>query len=207
MLAGVMNSVHQTGVSMSASSPPRAERKLESLVQATRANDNVAWSELVGRFDGMLRSVARSYRLCPADVDDVLQTVWLRLYQQLDRLREPNAIAGWLATTTRRESLRVLQTHVREQLTDDPEVLESTTVDRPDTEVLASERNAVLRRALGTLPTHQRRLMVLLAAAPADYRMISATLDIPVGSIGPTRARSLARLERHPELRELHLAS
>ena len=176
-------------------------------MQATRANDDAAWAQLVGRFEGMLRTIARSYRLSPADVDDVLQTVWLRLHQKLDVIRDPNAIAGWLATTTRRESLRVLQLHVREQLTDDPELLEGADFERPDAELLASERRDVLRRALGTLPTHQRRLMVLIASAPAaDYGKISATLDMPIGSIGPTRARSLARLERHPELRELHLA-
>ncbi len=192
---------------MSPSSPSRRERELASLVQAALANDNAAWADLVGRFDGMLRTIARSYRLSPADVDDVLQTICLRLHQQLDRLRAPNAIAGWLATSIRRESLRVLQTHVREQLTDDTELLEGAEVGRPDTELLAAERNDVLQRALDTLPAHQRRLMVLLSTAPEDYRKISAALDMPTGSIGPTRARGLARLERHPELRELHLAS
>jgi RNA polymerase sigma factor (sigma-70 family) len=203
-----MNSPNQTSASISVSPPSRPERELESLVQAVRANDNAAWSELVRRYDARLRTIARSYRLSPADVDDVLQAVWLRLYQKLDGVREPSAIAGWLATTTRRESLRVLQLHVREQLTDDPELLEGPELERPETELLASERHDVLRRALGTLPTHQRRLMVLIASAPAaGYDKISATLDMPVGSIGPTRARSLARLKRHPELRELHLAS
>lgn len=192
---------------MSLSSRPERERELGSLVRAARADDNIAWSELVRRFDAMLRSIARSYRLCPADVDDVLQSVWLRLHQHLDRLRDPNAIASWLATTTRRESLRVLQMQVREQLTADPELLESAAPDQPDAELLESERTAVLRRAVNTLPAQQRRLIALLAEAPEDYRKISATLDMPVGSIGPTRARGLARLQRHPELRDLHLAS
>lgn len=192
---------------MPLSSLRQPQRDLESLVPAIRANDNDAWVELIGRFDGTLRMIARSYRLSAADVDDVLQTVWLRLYQRLDGLRDPNAIGGWLATTTRRASLDVLQRHVREQLTDDPELLESTDRDRPDTELLAAERNDVLQRALGTLPAHQRRLMVLLATTPTDYRDISAKLDMPIGSIGPTRARSLDRLSRHRELRELHLAS
>jgi len=202
-----MNSVHHTAAPISVSPPSRPDRKLAPLVQAVRANDNAAWSELVRRYDARLRTIARSYRLSPADVDDVLQAVWLCLHQKLDRLRDPNALSGWLATTTRRESLRVLQLHVREQLTDDPDLLEGDEGQRPDSELLASERHDVLRRALGTLPTHQRRLMVLIASAPADYGRISATLDMPIGSIGPTRARGIARLERHPELRELHLAS
>jgi RNA polymerase sigma factor (sigma-70 family) len=180
------------------------DRELASLMEAVRANDNNAWADLMRRFERMMRSVARSYRLNEADVDDVLQTVWLRLHEHLDRLRNPNAVAGWLATTTRRESLRLLQMRTREQLTDDAELLESVDLDRPDAKLLAAERNDVLQRALETLPAHQRRLMVLLVTAPADYRQISATLDMPIGSIGPTRARSLTRLGRHRELQELH---
>jgi RNA polymerase sigma factor (sigma-70 family) len=186
---------------------PSADRELASLMEAVRANDNNAWADLMRRFERMMRAVARSYRLNEADVDDVLQTVWLRLHEHIDRLRNPNAVAGWLATTTRRESLRLLQRRTREQLTDDAELLEAVDLDRPDAKLLAAERNDVLQRALETLPVHQRRLMVLLVTAPVDYRQISAKLDMPIGSIGPTRARSLTRLGRHRELRELHCAA
>jgi RNA polymerase sigma factor (sigma-70 family) len=182
--------------------------ELEPLVHAARANDNDAWTELIGRFDHMLRKIAGSYRLSPDDIDDVLQAVWLRLHQQLGKLRHPHVIPSWLATTARRESLRVLQLHVPEQLTDRPELVDATESSENDTELLASERRTILGRALRTLPATQRRLMLLLAAAPAaDYREISATLDMPMGSIGPTRARGLASLKRHPELRDLHFAS
>jgi RNA polymerase sigma factor (sigma-70 family) len=181
-----------------------ADRELASLMEAVRANDNTAWADLMRRFERMMRAVARSYRLNEADVDDVLQTVWLRLHEHIDRLRNPNAVAGWLATTTRRESLRLLQMQTREQLTDDAELLEAVDLDRPDARLLAAERNDVLQRALETLPAHQRRLMVLLVTEPVDYRQISAKLDMPIGSIGPTRARSLTRLGRHQELRELN---
>jgi RNA polymerase sigma factor (sigma-70 family) len=207
MLAAEMNSVHQTGASMPPSSQRQPKRDLESLVQAIRANDNDAWVELVGRFDRTLRAIARSYRLSAADVDDVLQTVWLRLHQCLDRLRDPNAVGAWLTTTTRRTSLDVMRKGVREQLTDDLELLETTDCSRPDAALLAAERNDVLQRALGSLPAHQRRLMVLLATTPTDYRQISARLDMPIGSIGPTRARSLDRLSQNAELRDLHLVS
>ena len=67
----------------------------------------------------MLRSVARSYRLSPQDADDAVQATWIKLYEHIDRIRDHDAIAGWLATTIRREALRLLQTHVREVLTDD----------------------------------------------------------------------------------------
>jgi RNA polymerase sigma factor (sigma-70 family) len=206
MLAAEMHSVQQTGATMSLSSPRRHERDLKWLVHAIRDNnDDRAWAELIVRFDRTLRTIARSYRLSPTDIDDVVQTVWLRLYQRQDRLRDPDAIAGWLATTTRRASLNVLQRHVREELTDDLEPLQDTELNQPNTELLEAERKAVLQRALATLPAHQRRLMVLLATEPTDYRKISAGLDMPMGSIGPTRARSLDRLRQHPELRDLYL--
>jgi RNA polymerase sigma factor (sigma-70 family) len=188
------------------SSSRRHKRDLESLVRAIRANDDDAWIELIGRFDGMLRKILRSYRLSPSDTDDVLQTVWLDLHQQVDQLRDPSAIGAWLVTATCRVALKELQSHVREHLTDDTELLDSIDPGQLDAELLVAERKDVLKRALGTLPPRQRRLMVLLATAPADYREISARLGMPMGSIGPTRARSLERLRRHPDVRDLLLA-
>lgn len=181
----------------------RHKRDPASLVRAIRANDDDAWTELIGRFDGMLRRIARSYRLGACDTDDVLQTVWLDLHQQVEQLRDPDAIGAWLVTATRRVALKALQGHVREHLTDDAGLLDSIDPGQLDAELLVAERRDVLKRALGTLPPRQRRLMVLLAAAPPDYRAISATLDMPLGSIGPTRARSLERLRRHPDVRDL----
>jgi RNA polymerase sigma factor (sigma-70 family) len=181
--------------------------ELEVLVQGLRVNDDDAWRQLTARFEGMLRSIARTYRLSSADVDDVLQTVWVRLHEHVGRLREPDAIAGWLATTTRRESLRLLQARMREHVTDDVALFDGAQSERPESELLAAERHDILWRALATLPPHQRRLMVLLTTEPVDYRAVSATLDMPIGSIGPTRARSVARLQDNPELQALHAAS
>lgn len=191
----------------SPSSPLRRrhhEEDLGALVRAARTGDNAAWTRLVEQFDPGLRSIARGYRLAPADIDDVLQTTWLRLFTHIEALREPSAVAGWLATTTRREAMRVLQSSVREQLTDDPDGGEATAPNGPESELLAAERRTVLGRALATLPDRHRRLITLLAADPAvAYDEISAALAMPIGSIGPIRARSFARLVRHPELRGL----
>lgn len=188
------------------SSSRRHERDLESLVRAIRVNDNDAWVELIGRFDRKLRRIVRSYRLGPSDTDDVLQTVWLYLHQQVDQLQDPHAISAWLVTMTRRVALKARRRHGREYLTDDTALLDSIAAGQLDAELHVVERRDVLKRALGTLPPHQRRLMILLATAPADYRAISARLDMPMGSIGPTRARSLERLRRHPDVRDLLLA-
>ena len=187
---------------MPASARP-ANPEIDALMSAARSGDNLAWSRLHDRFDRMLRSVARSYRLSPQDVDDAVQATWVKLYEHLDGLRDTSAVAGWLSTTVRRESLRLLQQHVREHLTDCPEPTDGLQGDCPETRMLASERRHVLTRALATLPERQRRLMTLLVTdEAASYEQIGATLDMPVGSIGPIRARGLARLERHAELRE-----
>jgi len=175
---------------------------IDTLVLAARRGDAAAWAALVVRFDRSLRAIAGSYRLGSTDVDDVVQMAWVRLHEHIGALRQPTAIAGWLATTTRREAMRVLQRHVREQLSDDPELGEVAETSWPEAVVLAAEERAVLGRALATLPGRQRELLTLLVKHPdADYRHISATLNMPLGSIGPLRARGLARLKQHGELR------
>jgi RNA polymerase sigma factor (sigma-70 family) len=187
---------------------PDRDQETVVLVHAARAGDNAAWTRLVERFDGSLRDIARSYRLDPTDIDDVMQATWLRLFKHIERLREPAGVAGWLATTTRRESLRRLQGPVREQLTDDPQGGEPPDSEGPEDKLLAAERRAILARALATLPDRHRRLMTLLAAKPSlDYRQISSILAMPIGSIGPTRARCLARLARNGELQALHASA
>jgi RNA polymerase sigma factor (sigma-70 family) len=178
-----------------------ADREVVELVRAARAGDDRAWEDLYERFSPMLRGIARSYRLSPSDVDDVLQSSWLRLFNHIDRVREPTAIAGWLATTTRHECLRLLQLPLRECPTADPDLGARSESFEPERELLAADRRMVLGRALATLPERHRKLMTLLVAQPDnDYEQLSAILAMPVGSIGPIRARSLARLRRHPEL-------
>jgi RNA polymerase sigma factor (sigma-70 family) len=184
-----------------------ANTQLEAIVHAARRGENLAWVQLVDRFGRMLHNVARSYRLSAQDVDDAVQATWIKLYEHIDRVRDTSAIAGWLATTVRRESLRLLQAHVRERLTDDPELAGEQRQAGPEALLLESEQSVVLTRALATLPDRQRELMTLIVAERAEsYEQISATLDIPVGSIGPIRARSLERLQRHNELREFAAA-
>jgi RNA polymerase sigma factor (sigma-70 family) len=184
--------------------PRRATASEVINFRALYAYDEVAWTRLIERFDPVLRGIGRSYRLSPSDVDDVVQATWLRLHEHIHGIREPSAIAGWLATTARRESLRLLQAQFRESTTetlpDGPGGVE------PEIELLAAERRDVLNRALRTLPEHHRRLMTMLVSDPTpDYEELSTLLEMPTGSIGPLRARSLARLQRHPELRSFSI--
>jgi RNA polymerase sigma factor (sigma-70 family) len=189
--------------------PPRTqlagERGLAELVIAARAGDDCAWTSLIDRFDGMLRNIARSYRLQPIDIDDVLQITWTHLYEHINRLRDPAAVASWLVTTTRRAAMRALQIRSREHLTDDPQADDRSHLDGLHTTMETAERRAALVDAVAGLPHHQRRLIMLLLVSPSlDYQQISTLLSIPVGGIGPTRSRSLSRLSLHPRLRALH---
>jgi RNA polymerase sigma factor (sigma-70 family) len=183
---------------------PVLRTELSELVVAARAGDEHAWRRLVTRFNPLARQVARRFGLPPNDVDDVVQAAWLQIYQCLGRVREPEALSGWIATIVRREALHSLQTSAFELLIDDPECFEQPTDEAPDTAVLNAELAEVLANAIAGLPPRQRTLMTLIAAQDQpDYRSISHRLGMPMGSIGPTRRRCLARLERSPEVRAL----
>jgi len=169
------------------------------LVRAAGTGDQRSWDALVERFSGLLWAVARAHRLREADAADVVQTTWLNLVQHLGSIREPQHVGAWLATTARRECLRALNRDQRQVLTDDEAGLQAREPPpaTPEEDVLAAERLALLRAALEELPPRcQQLLRVLTADPPPSYEQVSAALGMPVGSIGPTRARCLERL-RH----------
>src|SRR4051812_31229099 len=91
----------------------RAMAEVAELVRAAADGDQVAWDELVDRYNGLVWSVARSHRLSSVDASDVVQTTWLRLVEYLGRLQDPERVGAWLATTARRESLRTLRQSAR----------------------------------------------------------------------------------------------
>lgn len=173
-----------------------AEETAELVVDATAGNSH-AWERLVDAYGGLVWSIARGYRLSDGDAADVSQTTWLRLVENLDRLDDPSRVGAWLATTTRRECLRVLGQSRRLTLVGEVEDLEPS--DAPEGEVdaalLAAERAAAVREALSTLPLRSQQLMnLLMMDPPPSYSEISAMLHMPIGSIGPTRGRCVARL-------------
>jgi RNA polymerase sigma factor (sigma-70 family) len=177
------------------------------LVTRVKDGDQQAWDALVERYAPLVWSICRRYRLDRADAEDVGQTVWLRLVDHLDRLRDPEALPGWLATTTRRECLQVLDTARR---TDTPgpwpgaEDIPDPQAAAAEQELLAAERRAALREAFTSLPPHSQRLLALLIQdPPLSYTEISARLGISIGSIGPIRGRCLDRLRRHPAIAAL----
>jgi len=171
-------------------------------VDGVRGGDPQAWDRLVGELTPMLRSIARRHRLTEADCADVVQTVWLRLAENLDVVRDGNRVAGWLATTARRESLRVSRR--REQPVEAWVFEAEDGAPSPEQRLVDRDEAARVRSALRRLPARDQRLLGVLMRDPAPaYVDVAAELGIPIGSIGPTRARALARLRRqleHPHL-------
>jgi RNA polymerase sigma factor (sigma-70 family) len=175
------------------------EEDLHQAVRAAAGGDDGAWDKLVERFGGLVWSVLRAYGLAEADAADVFQTTWLRLVEHLDRIQNPGGVGAWLATTARRESLRVLRAGSRMVPTEDLTTLEPAGADRstPETLWLRAERSAELWRALLTLTARcQQLLRVLMASPPPSYAEVAAALDMPIGSIGPVRSRCLEQLRR-----------
>lgn len=162
-----------------------------------------AWRDIVDRYSSLVSSVCAQYRIGNADAQDISGAVWLRLVTNLSHIREPEALPGWLRTTTRHECLRLLRHQNRQVPTDDP-LLGESTEPQFDAGLIGAERQAAARRACARLPVRDRQLLALLFCdPPKSYREISATLGIPVGSIGPSRARCLDRVRRMPTIAAL----
>jgi RNA polymerase sigma factor (sigma-70 family) len=174
-----------------------SEISVSALVRRAADGNERAWNEIVERYTGLLWSVARSYGMPHQQAGDVVQTAWLRLVQHIADLRDPDHVGAWLATTARREALRAIAARRREALQDDERTWDQpdTTQEALDAGILRREQHDSLRAALDLLPPRQRQLLrVLCIDPPLSYREVSAATGIPVGSIGPTRARALDRL-------------
>ena len=179
------------------------------MVRAAVADEPGAWDALVRQFAGLIWATARGLGLDGADAADVSQTTWLRLAEHLDDIREPGRIGGWLATTARNESLRILRVAQR-QIPMDPtwDMPEAVPGGDLDSTLLDRERDQGVRRAFESLPRPCQALLRILMADPAPtYAEISAVLDIPVGSIGPKRSRCLYRLRSKSGVWDRHESS
>ena len=177
------------------------------LVTRAQTGDQQAWDALVERYAPLVWSICRRYQLGGTDASDVGQNVWLRLVDQLDNIRDPAALPGWLATTTRRECVRVLRAARAPNAAEsvpDVETIPDQQAGLAEEELLVAERHAALREALARLPPFCQRLIgKLIEDPPLTYAQISASLGVPVGSIGPLRGRCLDRLRGDPAIAAL----
>jgi RNA polymerase sigma factor (sigma-70 family) len=174
------------------------------LLRRADKGDDLAWNTIVERYTSLLWSVARGHRLNAADAADVVQTTWLRLVEHLHTIREPDRLTSWLVTTARRECLRLVGLARREDLGGVDQLAATLPDDREppvDEGLLLSERDAMLWQCFGQLSERCQLILRTLMATPApSYAEVSAALEVPVGSIGPTRGRCLDRLRELVEV-------
>lgn len=174
----------------------------ELLANAARGDES-AWNDILRRYRPLVLSVCRRHRVTGADADDVGGNVWLRLVANLRTIREPAALPGWLATTAQRECLMLLRNRSRQVQKEEMEIADEFEPGS-DTRLLAEEQQNALREAMGRLPHRDRTLLAMLFSdPPTPYTEISSSLGMPIGAIGPTRQRCLARMRRTPAVAAL----
>jgi RNA polymerase sigma factor (sigma-70 family) len=175
------------------------DRDLGGTLRDAAKGDQEAWDRIVSSYVGLVWSVARSCGLSASDTSDVVQTTWLRLVENVDRIEDPNRLGAWLSTTARRECLRLI---AKSRRTTPVATIDILTDERgpaapaPDAGLLDRERDAQVQAAIARLPAHCQQLLQQLMLDPRpSYSTIAATLQMPIGSIGPTRGRCLRRLQ------------
>lgn len=170
-------------------------------VRAAAAGDSRAWEQIVDRYHDLLWSICRAHRLCDEDAADVVQLTWLRLLENLERVRDPRRLAGWLATTCRREC-RALLRHSRPSVNVDEPAMERLLGggDPADEPVLTAAQHAILWQAFQRLGERcqqvLRALVVDAEDGPPSYLRAAAMLQTRPGSLGPTRGRCLSQLRK-----------
>ncbi len=170
---------------------------IAELLQQARDGDQLAWDAIVERFSGRLWATARAHRMSSAQAADVIQNTWLRLVENLDRIQDPERLGAWLATTARRECLRTIRLGARETPTDEEWMWDVPSDDEIDSGLIARERDTALWRAFRVIGGRCQALLRMIAAPdPLTYEEIGAALEMPIGAIGPTRARCLDKLRR-----------
>jgi len=166
-------------------------------------DDTAAWKSLVEGLSPLVWSVVRAHGLRDADAQEVYQTTWFRLAQNLTRIREPDKVGAWLASTARNECVKVIRAARRVSPSDDGEVFDRVADDRTPEQALIDSEDSARERERARAAWHafqelgescQRLLRLLTASPPFSYQEVSATLGIAVGSVGPIRQRCLRRL-------------
>jgi RNA polymerase sigma factor (sigma-70 family) len=175
----------------------RQEPNVAELLLAARCGERSAWEQLIGRYSRLIRSVAAEFRLQESDAADVAQNTWLRLFAYAATIRDPEKLGGWLATTARREALALLRRSRPEVASESAGHDVAAADPSPEDVVVLAETRAAVRRATTELSGRQQLLVdELFYQPPRSYEEVSQRTGLPVGSIGPTRIRTLRRLHR-----------
>lgn len=177
--------------------PDAASLEIASWVRRAATGDLYAWNRLVDQYSRLIWSITMSFKLAESDAADIVQTTWMRLIEHIDRIEQPTRVGSWLASTARNECLRHVAARKRIVLVNEDGEFDIADDHSPavDEALLATERARDVREALDCLPLQWQRLMeMLMADPPVSYAEISDQLGLPIGSIGPTRGRCLAKL-------------
>ena len=176
---------------------------MADLVERARGGDQSAWSEIVDRFAGLVWAVVRGYALDPADALDAAQTTWLRLVEHLDRIREPEHLGAWLATTARRESLRLIELRKRECPTEELEEIDALEPEPLDG-LMQAERKEALGRAVTSLSSRRTgRRAAPLQRRGAELRPDLCETQDACGSDRPHPQALPRSAQRYPLVRQL----
>ena len=176
--------------------PSPEYRSDPALVRACIAGNQDAWDELVDRYGRLVYSIPRRHGLSPADADDVFQNVFVVLCRRLSDLRDQTRLSSWLITITHRECWRLGKLTANQTgLDEDAPIVDPGAP--PAEEEVRWEREQQVREALRTLDERCRGLLTALFLDPdtPSYDEIGRRLSMPVGSIGPSRARCFRKLE------------
>lgn len=186
--------------------PTQNQASDEVLVLACRQGEAEAWSVLINRYQRLIYTIPRRAGLDEDQAAEVFQRTFARLLENLDRIRKPERIHAWLVTTARRETLRLVRQRSVEVLLSYTDNLDNRfhTESIPDDNLLPNEtlerleEQHLIRATLAVMDERSRELLTLLYyhPHPLSYAEIAAVLDIPEGSVGPTRARCLEKLRR-----------
>ena len=166
------------------------------LVAAARNGHALAWRQLIEAYEGLLWRTVRSFRLSADDANDVIQETWLRALTHLGQLKDPDRVGGWLAMIASRECLRLIARGHREVATSDFSGCEpSDAVDSPERRALHASFTRLLADISTQLTERERHLLeAMTAVGEPGYAEVARRLDMPIGSIGPTRMRCLRRV-------------
>ena len=170
------------------------------LVERALANDQAAWREIVDRYKGVAWKVLYGYNLSEDDRQDAFASTFFRLFERLGTVRDVEKLPGWIATTARNEANTLYRKRARlEPMAEMP--VRAVDVAEHSEGLEDHELRSAMRRAFSRLPAEMQTLLRLLCAdPPIAYAEISRVLNLPHGSIGPTRLRCLQRLRASPEL-------
>lgn len=176
----------------------RSDRDLESLVKKCREGDADAWGCLVDRFQALVYSIPIKHGLNSDDAADVFQHTFQILHSHLDRIQVIQTLPKWLATTAARESLKILRIKRRTVDTEDSTLDEIVASEEKGAEASAVEtwQSQTLREEVARMGGRCKELLTLLYFEERSYDEITEKIGMPMGAIGPTRARCLEKLRK-----------